>query len=46
MLETPDATLLPARLDHLTNSGLSRLSGIPTALREDRHTVTQETAAP
>ncbi|MGW5852194.1 transposase [Streptomyces sp. NPDC055254] len=46
MLDTRDATPLPAWLDHLTNSGLPPLAGIATALREDRHAVTQGITSP
>lgn len=46
MLDTRDATPLPDWLDHLTNSGLPPLTGIATALREDRHAVAQGITSP
>ncbi|WP_262387295.1 hypothetical protein [Streptomyces sp. TRM49041] len=46
MLDTCDATPLPAWLDDLTNSGLPHLAGIATALREDRHAVAQGITSP
>ncbi|MFD7835240.1 hypothetical protein [Streptomyces sp. NPDC059761] len=41
MLDTRDARPQPDWLGQLTNSGLARLAGIATALREAQHAVAQ-----
>ncbi|MEU6603450.1 hypothetical protein [Streptomyces flaveolus] len=41
MLDNRDAAPLPGWLDDLANSGLTPLAGLASALREDRHAVTQ-----
>lgn len=46
MLDSRDATYLPAWLDDLANTGLAPLTGLARALREDRDAVAQGSTTP
>ncbi|MEU0939840.1 ISL3 family transposase [Embleya sp. NPDC005971] len=46
MLDTQDATPLPAWLDRLTHSGLAPFVGVAAALREDQNAVVQGITTP
>ncbi|WP_246127084.1 hypothetical protein [Embleya hyalina] len=46
MLDTQDATPLPAWLDRLTDSGLAPFVGVAAALREDQNAVVQGITTP